>query len=76
MVKLTPTESLILKLLVINQGEIVTKLKLIQALWQGNNFIDENALNVNISRLRTKLAPVGLKDKLVTVRGKGYLLVL
>ena len=75
-VKLTPTESLILKLLVINQGEIVTKLKLIQALWQGNNFIDENALNVNISRLRTKLAPVGLKDKLVTVRGKGYLLVL
>ncbi|MSE07809.1 response regulator [Lactobacillus salivarius] len=75
-VKLTPTESLILKLLAINKGEIVTKIKIIQALWQGNNFIDENALNVNISRLRTKLEPLGLKEKLVTIRGKGYLLVL
>ena len=75
-VKLTPTEGLILKLLVINQNEIVSKTKLIQALWQGNNFIDENALNVNISRLRNKLGPIGLKDKLVTVRGKGYLLTI
>ncbi|WHS04913.1 response regulator transcription factor (plasmid) [Ligilactobacillus salivarius] len=75
-VKLTPTESLILKLLAINKGEIVTKIKIIQALWQGNNFIDENVLNVNISRLRTKLEPLGLKEKLVTIRGKGYLLVL
>ncbi|MSE06302.1 response regulator, partial [Lactobacillus salivarius] len=66
-VKLTPTESLILKLLAINKGEIVTKIKIIQALWQGNNFIDENALNVNISRLRTKLEPLGLKEKLVTI---------
>ena len=71
-VRLTPTEGLIMKLLMLNANQTVSKKKLISALWQGNNFIDENALNVNLSRLRGKLSTLGGPLQMTTVRGQGY----
>ena len=43
-------------------------------LWESEEFIDDNTLNVNIKRLRTKLEELGLEDKIETKRGQGYLL--
>lgn len=74
-VKLTPTEATILKILFLNSGKLVTKQQLMQNIWQGGLFIEDGVLNVNISRLREKLAQVGLRDRLVTERGRGYRLV-
>ena len=71
-VRLTPTEGLIMKLLMLNANQTVSKKKLISALWQGNNFIDENVLNVNLSRLRGKLSTLEGPLQITTVRGQGY----
>ena len=43
-------------------------------LWESEEFIDDNTLNVNIKRLRTKLEELGLTEKIETKRGQGYLL--
>ncbi|KRL05130.1 response regulator [Liquorilactobacillus oeni DSM 19972] len=74
-VKLTTTESIILKLLFLNPDQVISKKKIIKAIWQNGNFTDENILNVNMSRLRNKLGQIGLADKIVTEYGKGYRLL-
>ncbi|KRL00512.1 response regulator transcription factor [Liquorilactobacillus capillatus] len=74
-VKLTTTESTILKLLFLNPDQVVSKKKIIKSIWQNGDFTDENILNVNISRLRDKLGQIGLAGKLVTEYGKGYRLL-
>ena len=70
---LTKNEFTILRLLMMNQGSIIPRDAIIDALWQSEAFIDENTLNVNIARLRRKLADIGLADYLQTKRGMGYL---
>ena len=69
---LTKNELVILRLLMANKGKILPRDVLIDELWQSESFIDENTLNVNIVRLRKKLAKLGLPDYLVTKRGMGY----
>ena len=41
-------------------------------LWNNNEYINDNALTVNISRLRTKLQDFGLNDVIETRKGQGY----
>ena len=43
-------------------------------LWENDCFIDDNTLSVNITRLRSKLEELGLKDIIETKRGQGYML--
>ena len=43
-------------------------------LWEREEFVDDNTLNVNIKRLRMKLEELGLTDQIETRRGQGYLL--
>lgn len=74
-VKLTPNEALILKLLILNIGKLVSKTQIIQSLWQGGSFIDEGILNVNLSRLRKKIKPLRLDQRIVTERKRGYRLL-
>ena len=75
-VKLTPTEGLILKVFFMNPQQIITKKQLLQQIWQSGEFLDAAVLNVNMSRLRSKVATVGtLKEQLVTVRKRGYQLI-
>ena len=71
-VDLTKNELHILMLLMKNAGQIVTRDELIDALWQTDEFIDDNTLTVNVTRLRSKLAELGLDDFIVTRRGQGY----
>ena len=42
-------------------------------LWESDSFVDENALTVNIARLRRKLESAGLADFIRTKKGLGYL---
>ena len=61
---LTKNEMGILRLLMVNKGNIIPRDAIIDELWQSEQFIDENTLNVNIVRLRKTLAEIGLPDYL------------
>ncbi|MCM1127083.1 MAG: response regulator transcription factor [Lachnospiraceae bacterium] len=71
-VDLTKNELGILRLLMTNKGNVIPRDAIIDELWQSNEFIDENTLNVNIVRLRKKLSEIGAPNYLETKRGLGY----
>ena len=71
-VDLTKNELGILRLLIVNKGNVIPRDAIIDELWQSGEFIDENTLNVNIVRLRKKLSEIGAPDYLETKRGLGY----
>ena len=71
--ELTKNEQRILLRLMQSKGAIVTRAQLMDALWQDDEFIDDNTLTVNINRLRRKLESVGVHDFLITRRGPGYM---
>lgn len=71
---LTKNEIIIFQLLLDRQGEIVTRDDLMTALWDNDEFVNDNALSVNISRLRSKLADLGLEDAIETRKKQGYVL--
>ena len=71
-VALTPTETKLLSLLFSADGEVVSREAMIEKLWEGDDFIDRNALAVNMNRLRKKVTSFGLAQLIETVKGKGY----
>ncbi len=73
-ISLTKNEFRILLLLMKHKGTVVSREKLMEALWQNDAFVDENALTVNVGRLRKKLDAAGLKDFIETKFGVGYLI--
>lgn len=68
---LSKTEFLILKTLSEN-ARLVSQKEIILKLWDSEAYIDENALYVNMNRLRDKLRDIGLDGIIVNVRGAGY----
>jgi len=71
-VDLSKNEYKILALLLTRTGEIVPREEILEALWDDANFVDDNTLTVNISRVKKKLNELGLMDILLTKRGVGY----
>lgn len=71
---LTKNEMIIFQILLDNQGKIVTRDALMTALWDNDEFVNDNALSVNISRLRAKLSELGLPDAIETRKKQGYIL--
>ncbi|MBR3421945.1 MAG: response regulator transcription factor [Ruminococcus sp.] len=71
---LTKNEMIIFQLLLDRIGEIVTRDELMTALWDNDEFVNDNALSVNISRLRGKLAELGYPDAIETRKKQGYVL--
>ena len=69
---LTKNEHRILTLLMKNKGRIVSRERLMDALWEMDCYVDDNALTVNIGRLRKKLEAGGLTDFIRTKFGEGY----
>lgn len=57
-----------------SKGRVVSREKLIEALWETDSFVDENTLSVNVNRLRKRLAAAGLEDFITTRFGAGYLI--
>lgn len=71
---LTPNESRILSVLFATRGQIVPREQIIETLWQSDDFIDNNTLAVNLTRLRKKLKDFGIESLIQTVKNKGYLI--
>jgi DNA-binding response OmpR family regulator len=71
-VELSRNELQILACLMVHTGQIVSRADLIDALWDNQIYIDDNTLSVNMTRLRGKLAEIGLPDAIRTRRGMGY----
>ena len=71
---LTKNESRILAYLIRNQGKIVSRDELIRYLWESDEFVDDNTLTVNITRIRKKLEECGMEEVIKTKRGQGYIL--
>lgn len=71
-VELTRNEGRILQMLMSHQGSIVKRTDLMEYLWQNDAFVDENALSVNVNRLRHKLSSIGIEDWIHTRKGLGY----
>ena len=57
-----------------NKNKVVSREKLMEALWETDSFVDENTLTVNVGRLRKTLESAGLKDLIKTRFGIGYIL--
>lgn len=74
MLELTAAEYRLLCLLVENEGRVLTRNRILDALWDGNgSFVDDNTLSVYVRRLREKLEEdPSAPAHLLTVRGRGY----
>ena len=72
---LTKNEMIIFSLLLRNRGNIVTRDELMTELWNNEEYVNENALTVNISRLRAKLEDFGIENAIETKKGQGYKLL-
>lgn len=74
--ELTRKESQLLEALMLKEGRAVSREKLLDLMWEDHHFIDDNALNVYITRLRKKLKELGSGVRVETIRGVGYKLAL
>ncbi|SCJ96744.1 Glycopeptide resistance-associated protein R [uncultured Eubacterium sp.] len=72
-IELTKNELGILKTLIENHGNIVSRDEIIRQLWHMEEFVEDSTLTVNVNRLRKKLADLGMAEYLVTKRGQGYM---
>ncbi len=72
---LTKNEMIIFSCLLSNRGNIVTRDELMTELWNNEEYVNENALTVNISRLRAKLEEFGIENAIETRKGQGYKLL-
>lgn len=72
-VELSKNKVRILHLLMKHQGTILSRDAIMNDLWQSDEFVDDNTLTVNITRLRRRLESIGVKDYLITKRGQGYM---
>lgn len=73
--ELTKNEMLIFQHLLNNQNRIVSRDELMTILWNNEEYINDNALTANISRLRSKLEGFDYSDAIETRKGQGYILL-
>ena len=72
---LTKNEMIIFQRLLSSKDKIVSRDEIMTDLWDNEEYVNDNALTVNISRLRTKLAELGLPDAIETRKKQGYHLI-
>jgi len=73
-ITLSKNEYMILQLLMEKHGIIVSREELMERLWGNEEFIDDNTLTVNVTRVRRKLEEAGCVDYLKTKKGIGYII--
>ena len=71
-VELTKNEMKIMDLLFQNADAYVSRVDLIDYLWENQIFIDDNTLSVHMTRIREKMKTIGIVDFVETGRGLGY----
>ena len=72
-IPLSKNEYRILLSLLESKGQVVSRERLMEKLWETDSFVDENTLSVNVNRLRRKLEAAGLPEFIRTKKGAGYL---
>lgn len=75
-IELTKNEFKILKLLMSRAGQIVSREEIMNELWETENYIDDNTLTVNMTRLRKRLEEIGASGFIETKKGMGYRIVV
>ncbi len=73
--ELTKNEFKILGMLMRNKAVLVSREKLMKALWDEDYYVNENTLTVNINRIRSKLAEIGIENLISTRKGEGYIIL-
>lgn len=73
-VELTKNELKILYYFLINKEKILSRVEIMEYLWDNSMFVNDNTLTVNITRIRNKIEEIGLKDFIKTKRGQGYII--
>lgn len=73
-IDLTKNEFKILQMLMERKGRIVKREQIMERLWESDEFVDDNTLTVNVTRLRRKLEQIGVTDWIKTKKGIGYLI--
>lgn len=71
---LSKTEFMLLKLLIENQGKVMTRDQIIDGIWGQEHFIDENTVDVYVGYLRSKISEYTNEKYIKTVRGAGYMM--
>lgn len=73
-IKLTAKEYLLLELLAQNRGRVVTRQMMLEQIWDGHgSYVEENTVNVALSRLRKKIEPDPCSPSYIkNVFGLGY----
>ena len=71
---LTKNEFLILRVLFEDKGRMVSRDRIMERLWGSDEFVDDNTLTVNMTRIRKKLKTLGYEDLITTKRGMGYII--
>lgn len=72
---LTKNEMTIFMCLLAKKDRIVSRDELMTELWNNEEYLNDNALTVNISRLRARFKDIGIEDVIETRKGQGYILV-
>ena len=72
---LTKNEMIIFQRLLSSKDKIVSRDEIMTDLWDNEEYVNDNALTVNISRLRTKLSELGLPDAIETRKKQGCRLI-
>lgn len=74
-IELSKKEFGLIYILLSNIDEIVSRETLLEELWDDMDFVDDNTLSVNITRLRKRLEDIGIIDSIQTKRGQGYTMI-
>jgi len=74
-IELSHTEAKIVDELIKKAERVVSRDRLLEKIWDDQAFVDDNTLNVYITRVRKKLASLHIIDALQTIRGQGYRLM-
>jgi len=71
-VALTKKETVLVEALLSRCQRLVSRETILEKMWDDYTYVDDNALSVNVTRVRKKLSELGIEDALETVRGTGY----
>lgn len=71
-IEVSKKEAMLLEVLLDRGDKVTSRDRLIEKMWDTDMFVDENTLNVYITRVRKRLCELGIQDAIETVRGAGY----
>ncbi|WP_276915477.1 response regulator transcription factor [Aneurinibacillus aneurinilyticus] len=74
-IELSKKEFRLLNCLVQKANQIVSREELLEVLWDDIEFVDDNTLSVNVTRVRRRLGELGIRNAIETKRSQGYRLV-